>query len=135
MDFYSLVSGLAGGGVVGLIAAVIAMVAIGYVRRLIAKNDDLMERQTTEFRHQLRAIGARLDAHIREDRSQAILNELKNITAAQASQNALTAAMSGEIKKLLVSDAEQRGKLESLDRYIKGVDDDLREHKRNHNHR
>ena len=132
MDFYSLVSGLAGGGVVGLIAAVISMVAIGYVRRLIAKNDDLMERQTAEFRRQLRGIGARLDAHIREDRSQAILNELKNITAAQASQNALTAAMSGEIKKLLVSDAEQRGKLESLDRYIKGVDDDLREHKRNH---
>ena len=132
MDLNALIYGMAGGGVVGLISVVSVRVAIAYVKRLIAKNDDLMERQTAEFRHQLREIGARLDAHIREDRSQAILNELKNITAAQASQNALTAAMSGEIKKLLVSDAEQRGKLESLDRYIKGVDDDLREHKRNH---
>ena len=132
MDIYSLISGLAGGGVVGLIASAIAMVAISYVKRLIRRNDELMESQAADFRHQLREFNARLDAHIREDRSQAILNELKNISGTLASQSAMTTAMSGEIKKLLVSDAAQGGKLESLDRYIKGVDEDLREHKRNH---
>ena len=117
---------------VGLIASVIAAVAISYVKRLIRRNDELMECQAADFRHQLREFNARLEAHIRDDRSQAILTELKNIGDAVNSQSAQITAMSGEIKKLLISDAAQGGKLESLDRYIKGVDEDLREHKRNH---
>ena len=37
--------------------------------------------------------------------------------------------MSGEVKQLLVSDGKRSEKLDSLDRYIKGVDASLREHK------
>jgi len=121
MDFYSLVSGLAGGGVVGLIAAVIAMVAIGYVKRLIAKNDDLMERQTAEFRHQLREFGARLDAHIREDRGQEMLNELRHLNSSMAN-------LSTQMTRVLETTAEQGRDIENNKAYIERLREDLQSH-------
>lgn len=74
----------------------------------------------------------KIDTHIQSDRNDVILNELKNISGMQSSQNAVIAGMSGEIKQLLVSDGQKNEKLDSLDRYIKGVHQSLCEHKTNH---
>ena len=100
---------------------VIAMIAIGYVKRLIAKNDDLMERQTAEFRHQLREIGARLDAHIREDRGQEMLNELRHLNSSMAN-------LSTQMTRVLETTAEQGRDIENNKAYIERLREDLQSH-------
>lgn len=86
------------------------------------------QRQTT-LEHTIHELAKKIDDHVREDKAEVILNQLKNISGAQASQNAIITGMSGEVKQLLVADGKRSEKLDSLDRYIKGVDASLREHK------
>ena len=121
MDLNALIYGMAGGGVVGLISVVSVRVAIAYVKRLIAKNDDLMERQTAEFRHQLREIGARLDAHIREDRGQEMLNELRHLNSSMAN-------LSTQMTRVLETTAEQGRDIENNKAYIERLREDLQSH-------
>ena len=123
MDLNALIYGMAGGGVVGLISVVSVRVAIAYVKRLIAKNDDLMERQTAEFRHQLREIGARLDAHIREDRGQEMLNELRHLNSSMAN-------LSTQMTRVLETTAEQGRDIENNKAYIERLREDLQSHVR-----
>ena len=90
------------------------------------------EAEISEIKASLQSLRTSLDQHAEKDNSDVILNELKNISGMQNEQRALITGMSGEVKQLLISDSRRGEKVDSLERYIKGVDTSLREHKRNH---
>ena len=90
------------------------------------------EAEISEIKASLQSLRTSLDQHAEKDNSDVILNELKNISGMQNEQRALITGMSGEVKQLLISDSRRGEKVDSLERYIKGVDSSLREHKLNH---
>lgn len=90
------------------------------------------EAEISEIKTSLQSLRTSLDQHAEKDNSDVILNELKNISGMQNEQRALITGMSGEVKQLLISDSRRGEKVDSLERYIKGVDSSLREHKLNH---
>ena len=90
------------------------------------------EVEISEIKASLQSLRTSLDQHAEKDNSDVILNELKNISGMQNEQRALITGMSGEVKQLLISDSRRGEKVDSLERYIKGVDSSLREHKLNH---
>lgn len=73
-----------------------------------------------------------IDDHVANDKSQAILNELKNIAGSSEKMYGKIEAMSRDVTQLLVSDGKQDEKIESVGRYVAGVDKSFREHKMNH---
>lgn len=90
------------------------------------------EAEISEIKASLQSLRTSLDQHAEKDNSDVILNELKNISGMQNEQRALITGMSGEVKQLLISDSRRGEKVDSLERYIQGVDNSLREHKLNH---
>ena len=90
------------------------------------------ETEISEIKASLNELKKNLKEHADADKADVILNELKNISGEQTSQSAMITNISGEVKQLLVADGVRKEKIDSLDRYIKGVDTSLREHKRNH---
>lgn len=90
------------------------------------------EAEISEIKASLQSLRTSLDQHAEKDNSDVILNELKNISGMQNEQRALITGMSSEVKQLLISDSRRGEKMDSLERYIKGVDSSLREHKLNH---
>lgn len=90
------------------------------------------EAEIGEIKASLQSLRTSLDQHAEKDNSDVILNELKNISGMQNEQRALITGMSSEVKQLLISDSRRGEKMDSLERYIKGVDSSLREHKLNH---
>lgn len=90
------------------------------------------ENEIQEIKTTIQDLKESLENHTKNDKADVILNELKNISGEQFRQAALITGMSGEIKKLLISDGKRGEKADSLERYIRGVDSSLREHKLNH---
>lgn len=90
------------------------------------------QRRMEKIEASVESLAREMRDHARGDRSDAILNELKNISSGQLSQAASLTAVKDKVESLLVADAAQKAQLDSLDRYIKGVDASLREHKLNH---
>ena len=90
------------------------------------------EAEISEIKASLQSLRTSLDQHAEKDNSDVILNELKNISGMQNEQRALITGMSSEVKQLLISDSRRGEKMDSLERYINGVDSSLREHKLNH---
>ena len=90
------------------------------------------ETEISEIKASLNELKKNLKEHADADKADVILNELKNISGEQTSQSAMITNISGEVKQLLVADGVRKEKIDSLERYIKGVDTSLREHKRNH---
>ena len=90
------------------------------------------ETEISEIKASLNELKKNLKEHAAADKADVILNELKNISGEQTSQSAMITNISGEVKQLLVADGVRKEKIDSLERYIKGVDTSLREHKRNH---
>ena len=132
-SLYNTLVSLLGGGLSGWII-------VSHQKRLDRRDEEerklayeelekMRDQRQTALEQTLRELAKKIEDHVREDKSEVILNQLKNISGAQASQSAIITGMSGEVKQLLVSDVKQSGKLDSLDRYIKGVDASLREHR------
>lgn len=90
------------------------------------------ENEIREVKKDIQDLKDNLEDHTQKDKAEVILNELKNISSMQNEQRALITGMSSEVKQLLISDSRRGEKMDSLERYIKGVDSSLREHKLNH---
>ena len=95
-------------------------------------NGEAPETEISEIKASLNELSKSLKAHADADKADVILNELKNISGEQNTQSAMMTNISGEVKQLLVADGVRKEKIDSLERYIVGVDTSLREHKRNH---
>ena len=90
------------------------------------------ENEIQEIKTTIQDLKESLENHTKNDKADVILNELKNISGEQSRQAALITGMSSEVKQLLISDGKRGEKADSLERYIRGVDGSLREHKLNH---
>lgn len=90
------------------------------------------ENEIQEIKTTIQDLKESLENHTKNDKADVILNELKNISGEQSRQAALITGMSSEVKQLLISDGKRGEKADSLERYIRGVDSSLREHKLNH---
>lgn len=90
------------------------------------------ENEIQEIKTTIQDLKESLENHTKNDKADVILNELKNISGEQSRQAALITGMSSEVKQLLISDGKRGEKADSLERYIRGVDCSLREHKLNH---
>ena len=84
------------------------------------------EAEISEIKASLKELSKSLKAHADADKADVILNELKNISGEQSTQSAMITNISGEVKQLLVADGVRKEKIDSLERYIKGVDTSLR---------
>lgn len=94
--------------------------------------DELREKRMIKIEDNVDALDKKLDKHEADDKSREILNELKHISGQQAEQSSNIRQMSGKIETLLINDSSKTATLDSVTRYIKGVDDSLKEHKLNH---
>ncbi len=102
------------------------------IERMREERRRATETEISEIKASLNELSKSLKAHADKDKADVILNELKNISGEQSTQSAMMTNISGEVKQLLVADGVRKEKIDSLERYIKGVDTSLREHKRNH---
>ena len=128
-SLYNTLVSLLGGGLSGWIIA-------SHQKRLDRRDEEerrkATEAEISEIKASLKELSKSLKAHADADKADVILNELKNISGEQSTQSAMITNISGEVKQLLVADGVRKEKIDSLERYIKGVDTSLREHKRNH---
>ncbi|MEI3038472.1 MAG: hypothetical protein V8T90_05305 [Victivallales bacterium] len=81
-DIYSMIYGAVGGGVVGVIAAVLGGVAIAYVKRLIAERDKLAERRLDTIETNHTELKAKVETHIANDNPEATKLQLNLILGA-----------------------------------------------------
>ena len=102
------------------------------IERMREERRRATETEISEIKASLNELSKSLKAHADKDKADVILNELKNISGEQSTLSAMVTNISGEVKQLLVADGVRKEKIDSLERYIKGVDTSLREHKRNH---
>ena len=102
------------------------------IERMREERRRATETEISEIKASLNELSKSLKAHADKDKADVILNELKNISGEQSTQSAMMTNISGEVKQLLVADGVRKEKIDSLERYIKGVDTSLREHQRNH---
>lgn len=125
MDFYGVVYGAVGGGVVGFIAMVAMGVGINYVKRLLRERDSLREKQMEALSFQLRATAAKLEAHISDDRSGEILAQLSALGAEMRRNNDRT-------DRTLELAVAHESRLAAHDLYLKNLDEIGKEHIRNY---
>ena len=125
MDFYGVVYGAVGGGVVGFIAMVAMGVGISYVKRLLRERDALREKQMETLDFQIRANAAKLETHVAADKSGEILTQLANLTAELRRNNDKT-------DRTLELAAAHESRLAAHDLYLKNLDDLGKEHIRNY---
>ena len=125
MDFYWVVYGAVGGGVVGFIAMVAMGVGINYVKRLLRERDTLREKQMEALDSQIRATADKLETHVAADKSGEILTQLANLTSELRRNNDKT-------DRTLELAAAHESRLAAHDLYLKNLDDFGREHIRNY---
>ena len=125
MDFYGVVYGAVGGGVVGFIAMVAMGVGINYVKRLLRERDSLREKQMEALDFQIHANAAKLEAHINADRSGEILAQISTLASELRHNNDKT-------DRTLEFAAAHESRLASHDLYLKNLDDFIKEHIRNY---
>ena len=53
-DIYSIIYGAVGGGVTGVIAAILGGIAIAYFKRLMAERDKLAEARITSMQNEIK---------------------------------------------------------------------------------
>ena len=121
MDLYGLIYGMAGGGVVGLIAAAVTGIGVSYVKRLLRERDTLREKQMEALTFQLNSTIAKLDAHISADRSGEILAQISTLASELRRNNDKT-------DRTLEFAAAHESRLASHDLYLKNLDDFIKEH-------
>ena len=113
MDF---LYGACGGGVVGVLMTLIGLFAVHHFKRLLASRDQLAEKR-------LGKLESTLDEHIRQDKSQAILTEIKNI-------HGNLERMSSQVARALESNAAQTQAISNNTNYINNLREDMNTHVR-----
>ena len=113
MDF---LYGACGGGVVGVLMTLIGLLAVHHFKRLLASRDLLAEKRMAKLE-------STLDEHIRQDKSLAILTEIKNI-------NGNLERMSSQVARALECNAAQTQAISNNTNYINNLREDMNTHVR-----
>lgn len=79
-DIYSIIYGAVGGGVTGVIAAILGGIAIAYFKRIMAERDKLAEARITSMQNEIKEQKMRFEQHVKEDNPGAVAVSLKNLT-------------------------------------------------------
>ena len=87
-------------------------------KNLTRKVDELETEKFTKLEN-------KVDAHIKEDRSQEILNELKHLTGS-------VSRMADKFERVTAADAEQKAKIENHDLYLRNLNEIVTGHINNH---
>ena len=124
----SILSGAVGGSIASVIGTICFSIAIWYVKRLIRERDLLAENRLTGFETSLRDQKSRLDQHIKEDKSQELLTEMKHV-------NGNLEKLTAQVSRALETNAGQSKDIENNKQYISNLREDLQEHIRECNGR
>ncbi len=127
---FKLLTGI--GGLSGVAALVICWMAY----RLVTSEKEARTKETEERKNLTRKVDEletekftklenKVDAHIKEDRSQEILNELKHLTGS-------VSRMADKFERVTAADAEQKAKIENHDLYLRNLNDIVTGHINNH---
>lgn len=127
---FKLLTGI--GGLSGVAALVICWMAY----RLVTSEKEARTKETEERKNLTRKVDEletekftklenKVDAHIKEDRSQEILNELKHLTGS-------VSRMADKFERVTAADAEQKAKIENHDLYLRNLNDIGTGHINNH---
>lgn len=127
---FKLLTGI--GGLSGVAALVICWMAY----RLVTSEKEARTKETEERKNLTRKVDEletekftklenKVDAHIKEDRSQEILNELKHLTGS-------VSRMVDKFERVTAADAEQKAKIENHDLYLRNLNDIVTGHINNH---
>lgn len=132
----SFLYGATGGGVVGILLYWLVsrqMEKDSEERRDMKSKIDYLENEKfAKLEKNQAGLQKTIEDHIDNDKSQAILNELKNIAGSSEKMYAEIKVMSRDVTQLLVNDGKQDERIESVNRYVAGVDKSFREHKMDH---
>ena len=110
-DIYSIIYGAVGGGVTGVIAAILGGIAIAYFKRIMAERDKLAEARMASAEAEI--------ANLKKD-SQRHGEML-------AAVNSLAKSVERDIKQVLSTDAAQSQAITNLTNYIGNLREDLGE--------
>ena len=127
---FKLLTGI--GGLSGVAALVICWMAY----RLVTSEKEARTKETEERKNLTRKVDEletekftklenKVDAHIKEDRSQEILNELKHLTGS-------VSRMADKFERVTAADAEQKAKIENHDLYLRNQNEIVTGHINNH---
>lgn len=127
---FKLLTGI--GGLSGVAALVICWMAY----RLVTSEKEARTKETEERKNLTRKVDEletekftklenKVDAHIKEDRSQEILNELKHLTGS-------VSRMADKFERVTAAYAEQKAKIENHDLYLRNLNEIVTGHINNH---
>ena len=113
-DIYSIIYGAVGGGVTGVIAAILGGIAIAYFKRIMAERDKLAEARMASAEAEI--------ANLKKD-SQRHVEMLAAVNSLAKSVETL----GRDIKQVLSTDAAQSQAITNLTNYIGNLREDLGE--------
>lgn len=113
-DIYSIIYGAVGGGVTGVIAAILGVIAIAYFKRIMAERDKLAEARMASAEAEI--------ANLKKD-SQRHGEMLAAVNSLAKSVETL----GRDIKQVLSTDAAQSQAITNLTNYIGNLREDLGE--------
>ena len=79
-DLYSIIYGAAGGGVVGMISAVLGALAFSYFKHVMAERDKLAEARMLSIENEIKEQRERFEEHVRIDNPGAVEVSLRNLS-------------------------------------------------------
>ena len=117
----SFLYGACGGGVVGVVMVIFGWFAYAYFQRVLAERDQLLAAKNAATDKQINDLSGKLETHIKEDRSQELLNEMKHV-------NGTLEKLTAQVERALEKNSEQSAKIENHTDYIANLRDDLQSH-------
>lgn len=81
-DLYSIIYGAAGGGVVGMISAVLGALAFSYFKRVMSERDKLAEARMVAIENEIREQRERFEEHVKIDDPGGVSVSLQNLRKA-----------------------------------------------------
>ena len=121
MDMHSLYSALAGAGLPSIACIILCWLVWRQLTSDSAARKRLEEKVNTLETEKFTRMEARLDQHIREDKSQELLTEMRNV---KGTLEKLTA----QISRALETNAGQSKDIENNKHYISNLREDLQTH-------
>ena len=116
-----IISGVVGGSMVSLFWTVGVSIAIWYVKHLIRERDQLAENRLAGLEDSLKEQKSKLDLHIKEDKSQELLTEMKHV-------NGNLEKLTMQVSRALETNAGQSKDIENNKQYISNLREDLQTH-------
>jgi len=128
MDMHSLYSALAGAGPPSIACIILCWLVWRQLTSDSAARKRLEEKVQTLENEKMHRIEVRLDQHIKEDKSQELLTEMKHV-------NGNLEKLTAQVSRALETNAGQSKDIENNKQYISNLREDLQEHIRECNGR